>query len=360
MNANIFKYDTSITKERSFHIKAFAILLMLIHHLFTFSNRLPEGGYISLFSLQGLTIEQFLGGFGKVCVCIFLFLSGYGLYISYYQKEITVNSIVQLIFKFYLQFWGVFIIFIPLGILLDKITFNLRDILLNALGIVSTLNGEWWFIYLYVLLVLLFPVLLKIVKHVNGGLIISASLVLVSVSNSINGYYLKQFLIYQVYFVMGLLVCRYSIFDRLNLLLKKVKGIKWINFGVLLCSPIIYIILLKLPIIYHFTFVIVTFILVYCIAQLPLDSGLLNWIRKISIWIGKNSTNIWLTHSFFCYYYFKKFIYSPRYSILIVMWLLFISLIVSEGLNWIMRSSNKLINKIGINTLFRFKKECVN
>ena len=124
-----YYYDTIITREKSLYLKCFAILLMLIHHLFTFSDRLPEGGYISLFSLQGLTVEQFLGGFGKVCVCIFLFLSGYGLYISYYQKEITVNSVVQRIFKFYLQFWVVFIIFIPLGILLDKIPFNLSKIL---------------------------------------------------------------------------------------------------------------------------------------------------------------------------------------------------------------------------------------
>ena len=94
MNANIFKYDTSITKERSFHIKAFAILLMLIHHLFTFSNRLPEGGYISLFSLQGLTIEQFLGGFGIVCVCIFLFLSGYYLF-HYMEEKDNLNKLAQ-------------------------------------------------------------------------------------------------------------------------------------------------------------------------------------------------------------------------------------------------------------------------
>ena len=100
MNEKQYYYDTIITREKSLYLKCFAILLMLIHHLFTFSDRLPEGGYISLFPLQDLTIEQFLGGFGKVCVCIFLFLSGYGLYISYYQKEITINSILQRIFKF--------------------------------------------------------------------------------------------------------------------------------------------------------------------------------------------------------------------------------------------------------------------
>ena len=192
-----------------------------------------------------------------------------------------------------------------------------------------------------------------LVKRVNGGLIFSTSLVLVLVSNYINGYYLKQFLIYQVYFVMGLLVCRYSIFNRLYHLSKEIRGMKWITLSLLLCSPIIYIILLKLPIIHHFKFVMVTFILVYCITQLPLDNRLLKWI-------GKSSTNIWLTHSFFCYYYFKEFIYAPRYSIVIVIWLLFISLIASEGLNWLMRLVNKIIHKIRINTLLDVQKKIVN
>ena len=49
-------YDECITRDKSLYIKAFAIILMLIHHLFTFPNRLPEGGYIPLFSFQGLTI----------------------------------------------------------------------------------------------------------------------------------------------------------------------------------------------------------------------------------------------------------------------------------------------------------------
>ena len=178
-----------------------------------------------------------------------------------------------------------------------------------------------------------------LVKRVNGGLIFSASVVLVLFSSYINDYYLKQFLIYQVYFVMGLLVCRNSILDHLYLLLQKIKGIKWINLGVLLCSPIIYFILLKLPLIHHFTFV--TFILVYCIAQLPLDNRLLKWI-------GKSSTNIWLTHSFFCYYYFKELTYAPRYSILIVLWLLLISLITSEVINVISRLLKKMISHQGV------------
>lgn len=68
-----YYYDTIITREKSLYLKCFAILLMLIHHLFTFSDRLPEGGYISLFSLQGLTVEQFLGDLEKFVSASFYF-----------------------------------------------------------------------------------------------------------------------------------------------------------------------------------------------------------------------------------------------------------------------------------------------
>lgn len=44
------KHDECITRDKSLYIKAVAIILMLVHHLFTFPERLPEGGYISLFS----------------------------------------------------------------------------------------------------------------------------------------------------------------------------------------------------------------------------------------------------------------------------------------------------------------------
>ena len=347
------RHDCLITKEKNLYIKSIAILLMLVHHLFTFPDRLPVDGYIPLFSLNGLTVERFIGGFGKVCVCIFLFLSGYGLYISYYTKEATMRSVLQRVFNFYVQFWKVCLVFIPLGLLLGKIKFNFKEILLNVMGVSSSINGEWWFIYLYVLLLLLLPLLLKLMRSINGRVIFGISLTLLLISGKVEEYYLKQFLIYQVYFIMGLVVCQYSIFERLNRALQKIRGIKYINFMILISTPILYIILLKLPFVHYFTFVIVTFILVYCIAQLPLDNSLLKWV-------GKSSTNIWLTHSFFCYYYFKEFIYAPRYSILIVIWLLFISLITSEGLNWLMRLISKIIDHIRINTVLGVKKEFVN
>lgn len=58
------EYDQCITRDKNLDIKALAIILMLVHYLFTFSNRLPKERYISFF--RNLTVEQFLGDMIKI------------------------------------------------------------------------------------------------------------------------------------------------------------------------------------------------------------------------------------------------------------------------------------------------------
>lgn len=49
------------------------------------------------------------------------------------------------------------------------------------------------------------------------------------------------------------------------------------------------------------------------------------WVDKILMELGKRSTSIWLTHTYFCYYFFKDFIYSFKYPIVIFIVLMAIS-----------------------------------
>ena len=48
--------------------------------------------------------------------------------------------------------------------------------------------------------------------------------------------------------------------------------------------------------------------------------------NKILIYLGKHSMNMWLIHTFFCYYYFQEMVFMPRYSILILLWTILLSL----------------------------------
>ncbi len=66
------KFDKNVTSQ----MKALALLLMLEHHLWRHQEMIHYGAI----SYSGI-LEQ-ISSFGKICVGIFLFLSGYGLMAS--------------------------------------------------------------------------------------------------------------------------------------------------------------------------------------------------------------------------------------------------------------------------------------
>lgn len=71
-------------------VKGIAIILMLMHHLWAFPERLPTNMQINIFNikLNDIDLLQQIGMFGKICVPIFMFLGGYGLY-KKCKKSIT-------------------------------------------------------------------------------------------------------------------------------------------------------------------------------------------------------------------------------------------------------------------------------
>ena len=82
MSKNRTPAITDITSEKSVKIKAIALILLMWHHLFGVN-------YIEswLSPIEG--IDMVVGISAKVCLGIFLFCSGYGLYKSYISKEKT-------------------------------------------------------------------------------------------------------------------------------------------------------------------------------------------------------------------------------------------------------------------------------
>jgi len=71
--------DYSISLNETNAVKGIAIIAMLLHHLF-YTH--PEFGFV---------VHQ-IGLIGKVCVAMFLFLSGYGLTIQF-SKLLNINTL---------------------------------------------------------------------------------------------------------------------------------------------------------------------------------------------------------------------------------------------------------------------------
>lgn len=64
-------------KESTKIIKAVAIVLMLLHHFWAFGDSwIVSTKVISIESLCGFPLEKLVGAFGKICVGLFVFMTG--------------------------------------------------------------------------------------------------------------------------------------------------------------------------------------------------------------------------------------------------------------------------------------------
>lgn len=327
-------------------IKGIAIVMMLYHHLFGFPERIANDiSYSSLFSYHGNTASLYIGIFGKLCVYIFIFLGGYGTYLTSQETPDDV-LIASKIKKLYEIYWKVFIIFIPLCMVLNisGIAKNLEILIWNFMGLQITYNGEWWFFTPYVFLLILFPLLKRMMSYKRGFwcdfvLILFINTVIVFIiptfKNMAWGVNLSKSILYNNFmlmlelmpeFLIGMLFAKYD-------LLSKVK----LKYGENYRNSLVAVFILVM-IFYmrntaggrYDTFYTPIFILALVIL---LQNNLGHACSILFEKIGEQSTVMWLTHSFYCYMLCPKLVYAPYYSILIVAWLGLLSYLTSLGIN---------------------------
>lgn len=159
------KYNFTLTSSDSLVLKGIAICLMLWHHLFT--------------TIEYGELVLYMAAFGKVCVSIFLFVSAYGLHVQYTKLNFSnISSILKNNFiflfnrftRFYLNYWFVFLIFVPIGIFVFDI--NLKQAYGSNVNLIKrtiydifgmqgfiSYNMTWWFNKLIILFYLFFPIL---------------------------------------------------------------------------------------------------------------------------------------------------------------------------------------------------------
>lgn len=154
---------TTFSREDTKLVKGFAILLMLYHHLFAFSDRIQDGNsYIPLLTFTSVNSAELVGLFGKMCVALFLFLGGYGTWMSYQAKrarlaaggnvdEVQTNRLLSdftlaKVKSLYIPYLKVFAIVVPISIALDdpRVQASLSALFWNITGLQITYNGEWW------------------------------------------------------------------------------------------------------------------------------------------------------------------------------------------------------------------------
>lgn len=339
-----------MTKEETLQLKGIAILMMLFLHLFNTTANVEQcHTFINFWNGKPLVLA--LSRVAAFCVPIYIFLSGYGLAITYKKNRGIMHSWNR-IFNLYVNYWIVFLLFIPLACLIKPKNYpgSLMEFIGNFVALDCSYNREWWFFLPYVLLVISSKYIFRLLHKLDvKATIITITIVciLYFTANTAGKQFRPYILQYQPLqiilwyitlsftFICGALFARYNIFEYYRSYFSRYYPLKR---NLLLTGSLLTLCILRMmlgPSILNPLFVIPFLICYICMKRSRRICGILEF------W-GSHSTNLWLIHTFFAYYLFHDFIYGFRYPILIYP----VLLIVSLGSSYIVRFIHNPIKSI--------------
>ena len=379
------KKTSAFSKNDSLCLKGLAIFLLMCIHCFGAEKRFA--GFEFNFWPLGQDLYVDLAYYCKICVSIFAFISGYGLYLSAKGKanDITQSNkwVTSRIIKTLNGFWFVYVVcFIALfcaNLLIDSrylqdgmvrgAVYAFLDFL-GVAGLFGTpmLNASWWYMSAAVVYVALMPLLVRWTDKLGWFSLLTVIVMIPRVlfnSDFFGATNIYSFIL-PVYF--GALFARFEIFEAIEKIKvsknKVVNNILLFVIGVFLVLVSIYV-WIRVPFSvlweYHFG-VAPLFVIVFCNRFIFRDGGhIFKVIRVVFSFLGKHSMNVYIFHSFLRVFFLKDFIYSLKYPTLTIVTLLAISLVISVILELIKKliRYNKFIDFLHnkILSLFDLKKK---
>ena len=341
MEKGTISTDSFLSIEDTRIMKAIAICCMLMHHLWSFPARVADKPLENFFTIFGMPSTLYLGFFGKICVPMFFFFGGYGVYKRTLGKKYDVVSRLK---KLYFAYWKVFVIFIPIGFIFFSnqanycgepflcnrfAKFATKELISNFLGFTSTYCREWWFLISYAFALVCFPFVRAIIDRFSTWANIFIAIVVTILITNIfpgiskspnlgvlgtNFLYIKffcQIAPYAACFWMGAVVARNGLLDRLN---DSMKANGLLNPIVDILTWVFIVFLRQSEIGDKFD---IFYIPVLTVTGLDLIRRI-KFVRSGFVHLGKQSTNMWLIHPFCCYYFgaLAKIVSAPRNAVL--------------------------------------------
>lgn len=324
--------------------KGVALLMLLWHHLF-YNNPETFNRFTSIYKLEGVLydrpIECYFAVFCKVCVAIFLLLSGYGLFKSYSSWQNKANNKMTYkddakfvryhISKLLLDYWYIYIIFVPLGLIFGRSFFQIYEgnivyAIIDFFGLAHifstpTMNATWWFMGIIIIYYLLFPFFVRIIDYSPE---ISICIFLGFAFSTLE---LEQLRLYVLPFATGIYIAKYDLFERIEKNQSSTVN-KVILSGALVVgsASIRYFSdhAITFDSFFAFSIVLTSYLL---ISNIPL-------LNKVLQELGKYSGSIFMFHTFIYSYYFQKYIFSVKYSILVFLLLTISCYVIARFLEW--------------------------
>ena len=320
-----------------------AIFMMVYHHMFCIPERL-QCEYFSMLNNIYTGLEIKIAWFFKICVAIYAFVSGYGIFRStsledvdgtYELLKANYKYIIYHIFKFMKKYWIVFIVFVPMRWCFENLpNISFSKTIFSILGLSNDYNSEWWYVRQYLMMLLAYPIinvcfcrcistnfLKKILSIIMKILAIIFIFIIFSRLCNIK---------YLIIFIEGYLIAKLDIFEYINKKIFK-KNTQFVGLFILVISIWLRVIYSNSAS-YMTIDILITPIFIYSICLLVEEDSI---YAKSMQWFGKYSTYIWLTHTFFCYYYFRKWIVMSQISTIMFLSTLCCSIVSALIMTWL-------------------------
>ena len=347
------------TKEHTMQMKGIAIIILLFHHCFLNAQRWATVPYEKLATTKGWgyypisfapfsshTI-QYLASFSKICVAMFVFMTGYGMWVSYesQKKKTTMSNyikkrMVTLMTGFLIIFVVTEILAIPTGRFIEVYGHDFRSVvymIIDALGLAKLLGTPlfcltWWYMSLAIVLIMIFPFVHSIMEKYQW-IVVVASIIVPRACGFGQSTDLFRYLLA---YTLGMYFAQHDLLARIKekFMEQNVVGkllsliVSLIGLAVIIkCRQNAWIGWKYLDFWDGFAamYVIV-------LSYIYILNG--KWIVKGLCFLGKHSMNIFLIHSFYRDVFFHKFTYSFYYAWLDYIVLMAISLVTSIVLEW--------------------------
>lgn len=347
------------TKEHTMQMKGIAIIILLFHHCFLNAQRWATVPYEKLATTKGWgyypisfapfsshTI-QYLASFSKICVAMFVFMTGYGMWVSYesQKKKTTMSNyikkrMVTLMTGFLIIFVVTEILAIPTGRFIEVYGHDFRSVvymIIDALGLAKLLGTPlfcltWWYMSLAIVLIMIFPFVHSIMEKYQW-IVVVASIIVPRACGFGQSTDLFRYLLA---YTLGMYFAQHDLLARIKekFMEQNVEGkllsliVSLIGLAVIIkCRQNAWIGWKYLDFWDGFAamYVIV-------LSYIYILNG--KWIVKGLGFLGKHSMNIFLIHSFYRDVFFHEFTYSFYYAWLDYIVLMAISLVTSIVLEW--------------------------
>lgn len=345
-----------MTKEESTILKGVAILLMLFLHLF---NNIENVNLLDHYLYINNLPLSFILTRAASPVSWFIILSGYGLYITHHRGKYDIISKLK---KLYIHYWISLLIFVPLAFFVignrAKYPGDIFTVLKNVTGWDTTYNDEIWFLFPYVMVLVTSKWIIKSIDKCNKWKFFTTVYFLFIISCYLISRYGAKFLfnnqllykpiLYLQFlcpFTLGAYMAKYQIPKLINKRLQKTFDIlKKLHINIY-WSIIIAIVIFECSFKVSFLYPLYPFALII----LLLNAHRWHWVDVCLTKIGRRSTSIWFTHTYFCYYMFHDFIYGCKFPIFVFTLLLICSYISAMIIDWVNTKTYVLFPNISRN-----------